>query len=192
MKRTLEQISTELTKLITKNQKEIEKLEKDLAAIDPTIEKAKQDIIKAKKEVNAEAYDIAKRELWTAENTKEMLTDKLKELQHDPIITKERYRELYFEITEVCDNKVIEVFDKISQFIPELEKVANEHRHVTRTAYENLNLLYSNIGREAQEFYKDENGYIDSLFFHGLKYTPKKDAGDFLERFINDFKEKNK
>ncbi|HEL2737465.1 TPA: hypothetical protein UDO34_000229 [Streptococcus suis] len=190
MTRTLEQINTELTKLITDNQKEIEKLEKELASIYPTIEKAKQDIIKAKKEVSAEAYDIAKRELWTAENTKEMLTDKLKELRHDPIVTKERYRELYFEICSVGDNKIDEVFDKISQIFPELEQISGEHKGITEGIAQNLRLLES-LGRNAEEFKKDEHGRIDSVFYNGLNYRVKKDSASFLDSFIKRFKEVN-
>ncbi|HEM3624377.1 TPA: hypothetical protein U1C26_000862 [Streptococcus suis] len=191
MTRTLEQINTELTKLITNNQKEIEKLEKDLAAIDPAIEKAKQDIIKAKKEVNAEAYDIAKRELWTAENTKEMLTDKLKELQHDPIVTKERYRELYFEICSIGDDKIDEAFDKISKILPDLERISDEHREIMKKIAQNLRLL-ENTGRDSKDYTKDERGYIDSDFLGGLSYRAKKDSASFIEDFIKQFKEKNK
>ncbi|HFI2692606.1 hypothetical protein [Streptococcus suis] len=190
MTRTLEQINIELTKLITDNQKEIEKLEKELASIDPTIEKAKQDVIKAKKVVNAEAYDIAKRELWTAENTKEMLTDKLKELRHDPIVTKERYRELYFEICSVGDNKIDEAFEKISQIFPELEQIIEEHKDITEDITQNLRLLES-LGRNSEEFKKGENGHIDSAFYNGLSYRVKKNTTNFLEEFIKRVKEVN-
>ncbi|UUM61546.1 hypothetical protein NQZ89_09200 [Streptococcus suis] len=190
MTRTLEQINTELTKLITDNQKEIEKLEKKLASIDPTIEKAKQDIIKAKKEVNAEAYDIAKRELWTAENTKEMLTDKLKELRHDPIVTKERYRELYFEICSVGDNKIDETFNKISQIFPELEQISDDHKDIIEDITQNLRLLES-MGRNSEEFKKDEHGRINSIFYNGLNYRVKKNTVSFLEEFIKHVKEVN-
>ncbi|HFI0791653.1 TPA: hypothetical protein ACGO62_001692 [Streptococcus suis] len=190
MTRTLEQINTELTKLITDNQKEIEKLEKELASIDPTIEKAKQDIIKAKKVANAEAYDIAKRELWTAENTKEMLTDKLKELRHDPIVTKERYRELYFEICSVGDNKIDEAFEKISQIFPELERISDEHNDIMKNIAQNLRLLET-AGRNSEDYTKDEQGRLDSTFYNGLSYRAKKDSASFLEGFIKRFKEIN-
>lgn len=189
MTRTLEQINTELNKLIADNQKEIQKVEADLAAIDPTIKKAKQDIIKAKKDINAEAYDTAKRELWTAENTKEMLADKLTELRHRPIVTKEKYRELYFEICSVGNRKVDEVFEKISQVFPELERVSDEHQDTVGKIYENLEMLYGSIGRGADELQKDDNGRIDSSFHGGLSYTPKKDAGSFLKEFTDRYKE---
>ncbi|HEM4051340.1 TPA: hypothetical protein U1W10_001353 [Streptococcus suis] len=161
-----------------------------MASIDPTIEKAKQNVIKAKKVVNTEAYDIAKRELWTAENTKEMLTDRLKELRHDPIVTKERYRELYFEICSVGDNKIDEVFDKISQIFPELEQISGEHKGITEGIAQNLRLLES-LGRNAEEFKKDEHGRIDSVFYNGLNYRVKKDSASFLDSFIKRFKEVN-
>lgn len=63
------------------NLQEIEKYQADLEAIEPTIEHAKRDIIESKKKVDAAAYDVAKRELWTATNTKELLEDKLDELK---------------------------------------------------------------------------------------------------------------
>ncbi|MGQ7394732.1 hypothetical protein [Streptococcus suis] len=190
MTRTLEQINTELTKLITDNQKKIEKLEKELASIDPTSEKAKQDIIKAKKVANAEAYDIAKRELWTAESTKEMLTDRLEELRHDPIVTKERYRELYFEICSVGDNKIDEAFEKISQIFPELEQIIEEYKDITEDITQNLRLLES-LGRNSEEFKKTENGHIDAAFYNGLSYRVKKNTTNFLEEFIKRVKEVN-
>lgn len=183
MTRKLEEINTELTGLINANQKEIEKVEKDLLAIEPTITKAKEDIIKAKKKVDAVAYDNAKRELWTAENTKEMLTDKLNELRHAPIVTKEKYRELYYEIVTVGDNKSEEVFEKISSVFPELNKINNEQISVTNKIWDNLHLL-EKLGRGEEEYAKNERGAIESNFWGGLKYYAKTNASSLLNSFI--------
>ena len=88
MTQTLKEISQKLEQLKESNLQEIEKYQTELEAIEPTIETARQVIIEAKKKVDAADYDIAKRELWTATNTKELLEDKLDELQHQPLVTK--------------------------------------------------------------------------------------------------------
>ena len=106
MTRTLQEIKAELEALHQENQTAIEKYTEDLKAIDPKIEQAKQDIADAQTTVDAEAYDIAKRELWTAENTKEMLKNKLDELTQKPLISKRDYNKLVDEINVLAEKEM--------------------------------------------------------------------------------------
>lgn len=180
MTRTLEQINTELTKLITDNQKEIQKTETNLAAINQTIEKAKQDIIKAKKDINAEAYDTAKRELWTAENTKEMLEDKLQELQHQPLITKKVYRTMIANIKAAAEIKEEIIRKQALTYVKKLKELADESDSVLTSVNKNLTLLQYELYKDAEKTIL-HNGCVVT---RPEEYRPLGTVAEFYRRYI--------
>lgn len=192
MTRTIEKIKEELIAKSNENFNEIQKCETNLEAIEPTIRTAKENIIKAKKEVDAEAYSKAKTELWTAENTKEMLVEKLQELHNTPLVTKVEYRTFYNEIINATELKNEELLEKISSVIPELEQLSKEYYKAVEEANATLRVLEDKIGKNSEDFKKDENGRIVSEFFSGLSYSPSISVAGFVDRFINGYKELKK
>ena len=109
MTRTVKEIFQELENMENDNAKLIKKRQEELEAIGPTIEKAKQDIVEAKKKVDAEAYNKAKTELWTAGNTKELLEEELEKLQNNPLVSKKEYHKLAKEITAAAESVNAEI-----------------------------------------------------------------------------------
>ncbi len=192
MTRTIEDIKEELIAKSNENFNEIQKCETNLEAIDPTIQTAKENIITAKKEVDAEAYNKAKTELWTAENTKEMLVEKLQELHNTPLVTKVEYRTIYNEIINATELKNEELLEKISSVIPELEQLSKEYYKAVEEANATLRVLENKIGKNSEDFKKDENGRIVSEFFSGLSYSPRISVAAFVDQFINNYKELKK
>ncbi len=154
MTRTIEDIKEELIAKSNENFNEIQKCETNLEAIDPTIQTAKENIITAKKEVDAEAYNKAKTELWTAENTKEMLVEKLQELHNTPLVTKVEYRTIYNEIINATELKNEELLEKISSVIPELEQLSKEYYKAVEEANATLRVLENKIGKNSEDFKK--------------------------------------
>ncbi|MEG3312970.1 hypothetical protein RFL03_04550 [Streptococcus parasuis] len=180
MTRTLEQINTELTKLITDNQKAIEKIESDLSALDPTIEKTKQDISRAKKDINAEAYDTAKRELWTAENTKEMLADRLQELKNEPLITKDDYKIMVENIKAAAEIEEGIIRKQALTYIKKLKELADESESVLKSANKNLTLLQYELYKDAEKTILSNGNVVT----RPEKYTPLGTIIEFYRRFI--------
>ncbi|HEO4691371.1 TPA: hypothetical protein VA054_001414 [Streptococcus agalactiae] len=187
MTQTLKEISKKLEQLKESNLQEIEKYQTELEAIEPTIEKARQDIIEAKKKVDAAAYDIAKRELWTATNTKELLEDKLDELQHQPLVTKEEYNKLVDEIKTVADTENDAIIKKVEDFFPEFEKLRERHIENYTLANKVLALLENFIGRNTEDYKYDDDGHLLSGRYSGLEYTPKRSVVYLLDSLVEHY-----
>ncbi|HGD0053930.1 TPA: hypothetical protein ACG6RM_001314 [Streptococcus agalactiae] len=187
MTQTLKEISQKLEQLKESNLQEIEKYQTELEAIEPTIEKARQDIIEAKKKVDAAAYDIAKRELWTATNTKELLEDKLDELQHQPLVTKEEYNKLVDEIKTVANTENDAIIKKVEDFFPEFEKLRERHIENYTLANKVLALLENFIGRNTEDYKYDDDGHLLSGRYSGLEYTPKRSVVYLLDSLVEHY-----
>ncbi|HGA3511455.1 TPA: hypothetical protein ACGWFD_001311 [Streptococcus agalactiae] len=187
MTQTLKEISQKLEQLKESNLQEIEKYQTELEAIEPTIEKARQDIIEAKKKVDAAAYDIAKRELWTATNTKELLEDKLDELQHQSLVTKEEYNKLVDEIKTVADTENDAIIKKVEDFFPEFEKLRERHIENYTLANKVLALLENFIGRNTEDYKYDDDGHLLSGRYSGLEYTPKRSVVYLLDSLVEHY-----
>ncbi|MEQ9810180.1 hypothetical protein [Streptococcus jiangjianxini] len=192
MERTLKQIKNELTKLKQTAEAKITELENDYTALSPEIEQAKKSIIEAKKNIDKEAYNKAKDELWTLENTKELLSDNLNELRHSPLVDKEKYQSLYHEIIEVSDKKIDETTKKLELFFVDLEKIGKEYNDTLALISETLGILQNQIGKNSEEFKKDERGYINSEIYLGLRYKPKSNPAYLVDQFIKQYKEMTK
>lgn len=187
MTQTLKEISQKLEQLKESNLQEIEKYQTELEAIEPTIEKARQDIIEAKKKVDAAAYDIAKRELWTATNTKELLEDKLDELQHQPLVTKEEYNKLVDEIKTVADTENDAIIKKVEDFFPEFEKLRERHIENYTLANDTLEILENKIGKNEESYKYSDQGHLLSGRYSGLEYPPKRSVVYLLDSLVEHY-----
>lgn len=181
MTRTIQEIKAELEALHQENQTAIEKYTADLEAIDPKIEQAKQGIADAQTRVDAEAYDIAKRELWTAENTKEMLKNKLDELTQKPLISKRDYNKLVDEINTLAEKENTAIIKKVSEMFPEFEKIKQLHIKNYEIANSTLQLLENKIGRNEKSYNYSDQGALLPGRFPNLEYTPKRSVGYLID-----------
>lgn len=186
MTRTVKEIFQELENMENDNAKLIKKRQEELEAIGPTIEKAKQDIVEAKKKVDAEAYNKAKTELWTAGNTKELLEEELEKLQNNPLVSKEEYHKLAKEITAAAESVNAEILDKISKYFPEFEKLKENFTRNVEDANKALSKLEHVIGKNTESYkYDDQGGLVQR--YHGLDYTPKKNVACLLNKFVETY-----
>ena len=126
MLKTLEQINQELETLKNNNQQAIQKCEEGLAEVEPKITQAQLNLREAQKTVDAEAYDKAKRELWTAENTKEMLQEQLDELRTQPLMTQNEAEKLKKDIFEYTQNENYRIIDQAVTKLEELRSLVEE------------------------------------------------------------------
>lgn len=187
MTRTLQEIKAELEALHQENQTAIEKYTEDLKAIDPKIEQAKQDIADAQTTVDAEAYDIAKRELWTAENTKEMLKNKLDELTQKPLISKRDYNKLVDEINVLAEKENMTIINKVSEMFPEFEKLKKLHTENYQLANDTLEILENKIGKNEESYKYSDQGYLLPGRYSGLEYTPKISVVYLLDSLVEHY-----
>lgn len=186
MTRTVKEIFQELENMENDNAKLIEKRQEELEAIVPTIEKAKRDIVEAKKKVDAEAYNKAKTELWTAENTKELLEEELEKLQSNPLVSKEEYHKLAKDITAAAESVNADILDKISKYFPEFEKLKENFTRNVEDANKALSKLEHAIGKNTESYkYDDQGGLVQR--YHGLDYTPKKNVACLLNKFVETY-----
>ena len=126
MLKTLEQINQELETLKNNNQQAIQKCEKGLAEVKPKITQAQLNLREAQKTVDAEAYDKAKRELWTAENTKEMLQEQLDELRTQPLMTQNEAEKFKKDIFEYTQNENYRIIDQAVTKLEELRSLVEK------------------------------------------------------------------
>ncbi|HEL1711149.1 hypothetical protein MDL80_04195 [Streptococcus suis] len=187
MTRTLQEIKAELEALHQENQTAIEKYTEDLKAIDPKIEQAKQDIADAQTTVDAEAYDIAKRELWTAENTKEMLKNKLDELTQKPLISKRDYNKLVDEINVLAEKENMTIINKVSEMFPEFEKLKKLHTENYQLANDTLEILENKIGKNEESYKYSDQGHLLPGRYSGLEYTPKRSVVYLLDSLVEHY-----
>ncbi|HEM6498036.1 hypothetical protein [Streptococcus suis] len=187
MTRTLQEIKAELEALHQENQTAIEKYTAKLEAIDPKIEQAKQDIADAQMMADAEAYDIAKRELWTAENTKEMLKNKLDELTQKPLISKTDYNKLVNEINVLAEKENMTIINKVSEMFPEFEALKQLHIDNYNFANNTLQLLENKIGRNEKSYNYSDRGALLPGRLSGLEYAPKRSVVHLVNSLIENY-----
>ena len=126
MLKTLEQINQELETLKNNNQQAIQKCEEGLAEVEPKITQAQLNLREAQKTVDAEAYDKAKRELWTAENTKKMLQEQLDELRTQPLMSQNEAEKLKKDIFEYTQNENYRIIDQAVTKLEELRSLVEK------------------------------------------------------------------
>ena len=126
MLKTLEQINQELETLKNNNQQAIQKCEEGLAEVEPKITQAQLNLREAQKTVDAEAYDKAKRELWTAENTKKMLQEQLDELRTQPLMSQNEAEKLKKDIFEYTQNENYRIIDQAVTKLEELRRLVEK------------------------------------------------------------------
>lgn len=126
MLKTLEQINQELETLKNNNQQAIQKCEEGLAEVEPKITQAQLNLREAQKAVDAEAYDKAKRELWTAENTKKMLQEQLDELRAQPLMSQNEAEKLKKDIFEYTQNENYRIIDQAVTKLEELRRLVEK------------------------------------------------------------------
>ncbi|HFU3860346.1 TPA: hypothetical protein ACGO0C_000509 [Streptococcus suis] len=150
MLKTLEQINQELETLKNNNQQAIQKCEEGLAEVKPKITQAQLNLRKAQKTVDVEAYDKAKRELWTAENTKKMLQDQLNELHTRPLMSQDEAEKLKKDTFEYIQNENDRI---ISQAVTKLEEL----RQLVEKSAELRQQYRSAVGVIQTEILKDNS-----------------------------------
>ncbi|MER0123199.1 hypothetical protein ABPH35_10235 [Streptococcus sp. ZJ93] len=169
--KTLQEIKKELLAIKEKNLADIAHYQSEIEKSDTNIAIAKQKLLKAQEDIDANAYNNAKNELWTAQNTREMLVTQLNKLTHEPLMPITDYRKLVKEVHELHEKTQKGFFTEAETVLPTLEKISEKAQIELEDCKEVLEILKNTISKNREEYTKSETGALDSTLFSMRPYT---------------------
>lgn len=175
--KTLESIKKHLTALKEKNSKEIAETEKILEELEKSISKHQETLYKAEESVDYDKYNLAKKDLWTAKNKKELAAKRLKQLTTVPLVNYEEYGELIDNVVEASNQLEQANIEKAWKIILSLDEIAEHSKAIIETKRELLDTLEKDISKNSDDYKKDERGYGISTRRLGLTYSLMEPSG---------------
>ena len=129
-KNVLAQIEKEFEQVKAKNDKEIADLQQALETARAEADKAQQKVIDAKQGSSATAFSKAVTDQQTASNIVEYYAGKIKELQSEPLVTEEEYKDftdrIKADIDQLNEQSSKEVADAL-EVLAKVQPVLTEH-----------------------------------------------------------------
>ncbi|MBF0778343.1 hypothetical protein [Streptococcus cuniculi] len=171
--KTLQEIKKDLSALKEQNFVDIAHCQSEIEKSDTKIAVARQKLLKAQEDVDAKAYNEAKDELWTAQNTKEMLVEQLNKLTQEPLMPINEYRQLVKEVHEQHKKTQRGFFTEAKSVLPKLENIREKARAEYEDCSEVLKILKVIISKDREEYTKTEIGHVDSDLLNMEPHTDK-------------------
>lgn len=126
MIKQFEKLETKINEMLAKDFQNIHECKESIDITSKTIEQENNNLITAQERADFEAYNTAKKNLWTAENTKELQLKLLHDLETKALVTPQESTELKKEIIRIADEIRSSQFKKANELLLELEALANE------------------------------------------------------------------
>ena len=152
----LRDIENQLESVVSDNQNEIKETKDSLELTKQKIVKANEDLEKAQNENDIEAYDKAKKDLWTANNIKDFQENKLKKGQDLVLMSADEVQVLVSEVNELTDDLRKEQFQNALKLLQDLKKIADESLELKELA----NKLLRTIRYDVQKQSENNIGYF--------------------------------
>lgn len=159
--RTFDEIKKELTELKETNQKEMAICLKNIEQAEQSIEDAQNDLMVAENEINVDAYNTAKNNIWTAQHSKELFLKQKEKLEANQLIPTDKYNQLLAEIRSIADSVLNGQYVEAKEIIQEVERISEDSSRTWKEANELLHTLQYDI-------YKDQKGY---MMKNGQRFT---------------------
>lgn len=152
----LRDIENQLESVVSDNQNEIKETKDSLELTKQKIVKANEDLEKAQNENDIEAYDKAKKDLWTANNTKDFQENKLKKGQELVLMSSDEVQALVSEVNGITDDLRKEQFKNALKLLHDLKKISDESLELKELA----NKLLRTIRYDVQKQSENDIGYF--------------------------------
>lgn len=187
----LEEIKQEFQNIITNHDKELEETSKLFDSISEKIELLNNQLITAEEDNNYEEYDKVKQELWTAENTLELVNKKINTLQNKPLISKEEFKQYSDMIKRLDGEKQKELLSKVRLILEDINSVKKESYESLEEANKLMailtkNLCYMQVDDVDHPYNRTESGALNLGY---SRYNPRNVVGVVLEGHENSIKE---
>ncbi|OFK58537.1 hypothetical protein HMPREF2811_05460 [Globicatella sp. HMSC072A10] len=189
--KTLEEIKQEFQNIITKHDKDLEETSKLFDSISEKIELLNNQLITAEEDNDYEEYDKVKKELWTAENTLELVNKKINTLQNKPLISKEEFKQYSDMIKRLDGEKQKELLSKVRLILEDIDIVKKESYESLEEAKKLMatltkNLCYMQVDDADHPYNRTESGALNLEY---SRYNPRNVVGVVLEKHENSIKE---
>lgn len=148
-KNVLTQIEKEFEQIKAKNDKEIADLQQALETAKAEADKAQEKVIDAQQGSSPTAFSKAVADQQTASNIVEFYTGKIEELQSEPLVTEEEYKDFTERIKTELDKMNEEARETVKEALEVLEKVEP-------VLTENLNKGNDLLEHLQHDLYKDD------------------------------------
>lgn len=169
--KTLKEIKTYLSKLSEQNKKDIAEAEKTITELDKIIAANNEKLDKAAKAANYDSYDKAKKELWTAQNKKELAQKHLEDLNTLPLVNREEYDRLLNSILAAHKNNEQELTEQAWEIVSPLKNIKEKAQESQENLRELLDTLENDIGKKSEEYKHNANREKISDRMLGLVYS---------------------
>lgn len=170
---TLQTIETKINELIEQNKNAISQAKEELTKSYKAVEKANADILTAQKEINAEKYNQAKTDLWTAENTRNFYEERLRMLTKEPLMEYAEFHEIVKTVEKLADEEQRTYFEPLARQIEETLKIGDEAYQKAQKADALMKKLDKDISKGVERYRRREDGAVYSQFMNGLSYHPQ-------------------
>jgi len=178
----LNEIESKLSNILESNKNEIQNYALKIETADEAIQDANNDLKRAESNINADDYNTAKNNIWSAEHAKELYEKTKNNFETKPLIDREQYKSLLTEIKETANNEQEELNKKAIELIKNIRTLANESRGITDKANELMNILQRSVYREPEGRISNGNG--GTTWSSNEKYETSVSVGRFYIRNV--------
>lgn len=188
-----------MTKILTELQKEFETLlsnnQNEIKTVTQKLEQKKKEntalqtqLKKAEKDINLNKFEEVSKEIWVVEQTIKMLETKLKNLQTEPLITKEQMNLYENEIKQSTEEQRESAREVFNNFKEELKRAILLELDARVKGQQLLDDLVSKIVRNNKQYFVEENGAYRGMNLYlnhretMLSYEAQKFIQDVLDK----------
>lgn len=178
----LNEIDTKLKELLTNNRNEIDGYSVKMNTADKAIQDANEELKNAESNVNAEDYNKAKDNIWSAQHAKELYGKTKENLENKSLINRKQYNSILKEIKESADSEQEELNKKAIDLIVKIHSLADESKNSTNKANELMHTLQRKVYREPEGKIYREDG--TSTWSSDKTYDAKITVSGFYNRKV--------
>lgn len=188
MTKKLNELQKELETLLTKNQADIQSVMNQLESKQEETNALQIQLKNAEEKINISEYEKVSKQLWVNEKTVNMLEEKVQKLKNEPIITKEQIREYEREINKSTQEQMKSARALVKKIEDELAKAVLMDLDARVTGGQLLDKLERDLVRNNREYFKDENGYTNSLHLNIGNTTLDFEVKEFMMNVLKNKK----
>ena len=156
--KTLEEIESYLMEKTNENTQAIEVCQENIKKADQSINRSEAELLAAEAAVNADDYNKAKNDLWTAQHSKELFLKQLDKLKREPLISKKEYSKLLDVTSELANAAHEDQNQRAALLIAEMKSIAEESRQTQQQANALMHVLQREVFKEPEGMLQLENG----------------------------------
>ena len=180
--KTINEIEILLTEKITENKNAIKKYTKKIEDAEKEMQQANADLTVAENDIDVEKYKNAKDAIWSAKHGKELYKKQKDKLSNSPLITKEEYNQLLFDITQNANAVHEEQNQRAATLIAELKVIADESTQTWHQANKLMHMLQREVYKEPTGVLQLPNG--NTTFSIDKEYKNQETVHNFYQNKV--------